>query len=61
MNSKNSKPVPPTTPEPAKLNGYKEFCSYLARLMVNMPRNEKLRLQCRLINMTTWYLNKLNC
>ncbi|XP_022165886.1 uncharacterized protein LOC111030610 isoform X3 [Myzus persicae] len=48
---KNSRPIPPTPPKPEEINEDRDFCSYLTRLMVGLPRNAKLRLQHTFINM----------
>ncbi|XP_060859160.1 uncharacterized protein LOC132936444 isoform X2 [Metopolophium dirhodum] len=48
---KNSRPIPPTSPEPEQFNEDRDFCAYLTSIMVGMPRNAKLKLQRKIINM----------
>lgn len=46
---KNSKPIPPTAPEP--LDDDERFGSYLVGLMKNLPNRQKIIIQGKIITM----------
>lgn len=48
---KSIKPVPPTLPEHEQPDEDYSFCNYLAGIMKDIPRSQKLQLQAKIINM----------
>lgn len=45
------KPVPPALPEPIQPDEDYSFCNYLANIMKDIPRTQKLKLQAKMISM----------